>query len=162
MSSQTPKQEQEPVVLPTVVEQPETVLMFALQQQATTTVPTEATTTVPTTTVPTVPTTTVPVPTTTVPVPTTTVPVPGPTVPVPGPTVPVPGPTAPVPGPTAPAAPSVLINDDDPYDHLDYMFSLHREQEAEWERQNAYDDYDTYGEREEYYGSDYNGGYDSY
>ena len=141
MSSQTPKQEQEPVVLPTVVEQPETVLMFALQQQATTTVPTEATTTVPTTTVPTVPTTTVPVP---------------------GPTVPVPGPTAPVPGPTAPAAPSVLINDDDPYDHLDYMFSLHREQEAEWERQNAYDDYDTYGEREEYYGSDYNGGYDSY
>lgn len=124
MSSQTPKQEQEPVVLPTVVEQPETVLMFALQQQAT-----EAT-------IPPVPTesTLAPVPTES----TTTVPAP------------------------APAVPSVLINDDDPYDHLDYMFSLHREQEAEWERQNAYDDYDTYGEREEYYGSDYNGGYDSY
>ena len=120
MSSQTPKQEQEPVVLPTVVEQTETVLMFALQQQATTPpAPTES-------------------------------------------TLAAAAATAAVPTPTESTAPSVLINDDDPYDHLDYMFSLHREQEAEWERQNAYDDYDTYGEREEYYGSDYNGGYDPY
>ena len=120
MSSQTPKQEQEPVVLPTVVEQPETVLMFALQQKQ------DAEATIP-------------------PVPTESTLA-----------------AAAVPTPTESTVPSVLINDDDPYDHLDYMFSLHREQEAEWERQNAYDDYDTYGEREEYYGSDYNGGYDSY